>query len=172
MKVFGNIVLRATNRQTTLVLSSTEIEYIALAMTATNLLWMKNCLAEIEGVCVKIWSSESAIRNLEFQNPELSKFGSIKIRKYKIRRKKIRLKFESLLSPKSFLYSARWKENKKKNGLLDIFYWYTSSYEGEVLVFSLLPWLTLVLLIWRHIIILGYRFFFPALCVCIQTTAA
>lgn len=48
MKVYGNTVLWATRRQTIVALSSTEAEYVALAMAASELLWLRNLLEDFE----------------------------------------------------------------------------------------------------------------------------
>lgn len=45
-KLFGNIVCWATRRQTTVAQSSTEAEFITLAMYVTEWLWLKNLLQE------------------------------------------------------------------------------------------------------------------------------
>lgn len=47
VKLFGNIVLWTTKRQTTVALSSTEAELVALATASTELIWIKNILQEL-----------------------------------------------------------------------------------------------------------------------------
>ncbi|KAF2902636.1 hypothetical protein ILUMI_03551 [Ignelater luminosus] len=53
MKVFGNTVYWATKRQISVALSSTESEYIALAMAVTDLLWLKKLLEDF-GISLSI----------------------------------------------------------------------------------------------------------------------
>lgn len=48
IKVYGNSVSWATKRQTCVSLSSTEAEYVALATATTELLWVKNLLADMK----------------------------------------------------------------------------------------------------------------------------
>lgn len=49
-KVYGNTVCWATKKQSTMALS-TEAEYVALAMMATELLWLKNLLRDLGANC-------------------------------------------------------------------------------------------------------------------------
>ena len=46
IKTLGNVVSWTTKRQTAVALSSTEAEYIALATASTDLMWIKNLLAD------------------------------------------------------------------------------------------------------------------------------
>lgn len=50
-KCFGNTICWTTKKQSTVAQSSTEAEYIALAMGATELLWLKNLLFDLEIGC-------------------------------------------------------------------------------------------------------------------------
>ena len=50
-KVFGNTVSWTTRTQTSVALSSTEAEYIALATAAADLLWLKNLITDFEIPC-------------------------------------------------------------------------------------------------------------------------
>lgn len=51
LKVFGNTVSWTTRRQTSVALSSTEAEFIALATAASDLIWLNNLLADFEILC-------------------------------------------------------------------------------------------------------------------------
>ncbi|KAF2890427.1 hypothetical protein ILUMI_15746 [Ignelater luminosus] len=53
MKVFGNTVYGASKKQTSVALSPTESEYIALAMAVSDLLWLKKLLEDF-GILVSI----------------------------------------------------------------------------------------------------------------------
>lgn len=50
MKVFGNTIFWTTRRQTSVALSSTEAEYVALALATADLIWTKGLLEEINGI--------------------------------------------------------------------------------------------------------------------------
>lgn len=46
-KVFGSVICWSTRKQTTVALSSTEAEYVALASASMKLVWLKNLLADL-----------------------------------------------------------------------------------------------------------------------------
>lgn len=47
LEVYGNAVSRTTRKQTTVALSSTEAEYVALACAAADLFWLRNVLKDL-----------------------------------------------------------------------------------------------------------------------------
>ena len=47
----NNLICLGTKRQTTVALSSTEAEYVAVAHAATEFLWLKNLLLDFKIVC-------------------------------------------------------------------------------------------------------------------------
>ncbi|XP_071653225.1 uncharacterized protein [Temnothorax longispinosus] len=66
-KVFGNTVCWTTKKQSTVALSSTEAEYVALATTATELLWLKNLLVDLGVSCeepIKIYEDNQSTIHL------------------------------------------------------------------------------------------------------------
>jgi len=66
-KVYGNTVCWTTKKQPTVALSTTEAEYVALAMTSTELLWLKNILIDM-GVSwkqpIKIYEDNQSVIHL------------------------------------------------------------------------------------------------------------
>lgn len=51
-KLYGNTICWSTRKQNSVAMSSTEAEYTALAMTASEYLWLKNLLKDFK-ICFK-----------------------------------------------------------------------------------------------------------------------
>lgn len=67
-KVFGSTVCWQTKKQSSIALSSTEAEYVALAMAATEFVWLKNLLKEFNietGVVTIYEDNQSCIHLLQ-----------------------------------------------------------------------------------------------------------
>jgi len=47
IEIYGNPVCWVTKKQSTVALSSTEAEYVALAMASTEIVWIRNLLMEL-----------------------------------------------------------------------------------------------------------------------------
>lgn len=63
-KVYGSTVCWVTKRQTSIALSSTEAQYVALAMAAAEFIWLKNLLKDFQvetGIVVIYEDNQSCI---------------------------------------------------------------------------------------------------------------